>query len=227
MLYKSVRGREQTSYMENKIVTFFKTKSEIEKDCIEWASEIEKTYKPDIIVFIAKSGFLFARPLAEYFKCEMVDVAVSRLDNSQKDIIKRFIPCMPNSLLSFFLKRRVSNPKYREFSERILVDTSRFEKINIGGYNQILIVDDSVDTGWSLIKVKDLLETRGARGKFRTASYCVLTESKNQTSVEYFRYTDTIVITATSRYNKEYSNFIDNYKMWKTQMNEKLRLREK
>lgn len=212
--------------MKNKIVTFFKTKEEIEKDCLKWAADIEKTYKPDIIVFIAKSGFLFAKPLAEYFKCEMVDIVASRPDNTRKDTIKRIVPYMPNFLLAFLLKRRVSNPKYHEFSERIVKSTSRFEKINIKEYNNILIVDDSVDTGWSLIEVKKYLEANGVKGRFKTASYCVLSESKNRVSVEYGWHKDAIVITATSRYSKEYCNFINDYMMWQMQMDDMLRLGE-
>ena len=157
----------------------------------------------------------------------MVDVVASRPDNGRKDIIRKIVPFMPRFLLAFLLQKRVSNPNYHEFSERIVTGTSRFEKINIENYNNILLVDDSVDTGWSLIKVKEFLEANGVTGKFKTASYCVLSESKKRVSVEYYRHMDSIAITATSRYSKEYSGFIREYSMWKTQMDDRLGLSEK
>ena len=198
-----------------KIKTHFKTKTEIEDDCLLWAREIEKEFKPELIIFIAKSGFLFARPLAKYFNCEIVDVVAIRSDNGTKDIVKKLIPRMPKSLLAFLLEKRVSDPNYYKYSDRTVSGTSRFHAIDMNSYRRILLVDDSVDTGWSLIKVKEYLENNGAAGKYKIASYCVLSESNKRVSVDFARYTDSIVLTATSRYSKEYDSFIQDYEEWK------------
>jgi hypoxanthine phosphoribosyltransferase len=178
---------------------------------------MESIYKPDLIVFIAKSGFLFARPLSEHFHCPIVDVIASREDNKAKDFLKKLIPWMPKYLLAILLKRRVSKSNYHEKSNRIVKGTSRFNQIDIGKYDKILLVDDSVDTGWSLLKVQEYLNANGAKDKFRTASYCVLSESENRVKVDFCRYKDQIVITATSRYSCEYRKFLEEYIGWKNE----------
>lgn len=191
------------------------TKKEIEEDCYRWYEEIKESYVPELIVFIAKSGFLFARPLSEYFGCKMVDIVASRLDNGQKDRIKKLIPRIPKHLLAFLLIHRVTKARYHEDSMRIVTSSPRLNSIDFHKYNKILIVDDSVDTGWSLIKVMEYLDAHGALGKYKTASYCALRESNNRVTVDFVRYLDTIVITATSRYSREYKAFIDSYNEWK------------
>lgn len=203
----------------NNITVSFKSASEIEQDCKLWAAEIESVFKPGLIVFIAKSGFLFARPMAEYFNCPIVDVVASREDNKTKDFVKKIVPWMPKRILGFLLKRRVTKPDYSEKTDRIVKGTPRFNNVDILKYDNILLLDDSVDTGWSLLKVQEYLNANGARGKYKTASYCVLSESEKRVKVDFCRYKDQIVITATSRYSSEYSEFLNEYIGWKDEAN--------
>ena len=79
---------------------------------------------------------------------------------------------------------------------------------------RILIVDDSTDTGWSLVAVKNELRKRAVSAEIRTASYCVIDFSKNRVDVEYSRYRNTIVVTATSRYSKENGEFMKELNSW-------------
>ena len=113
------------------------------------------------------------------------------------------------------LRSRVSATDYHHKSNRIVNGTKRYEKIGIEKYKSILLLDDSVDTGWSLLKVEEYLDEHGAKGKYKTASYCVLSESMNRVNVDFCRYTDKIVISATSRYSKEHSGFLRDYNDWK------------
>ena len=200
---------------QKNIEVCFNSRAEVEQDCMKWAAEIEPFFRPDLVIFIAKSGFLFARPLAEYFKCQMIDVIASRQDNKAKDYIKKVIPWMPNWILAHMLKKRVSKPNYYKKSNRVVEGTSRFEHFDISNANRILLVDDSVDTGWSLLKVQEYLDKNGAKGKYKTASYCVLSESENRIKVDFYRFKDKIVITATSRYSREYKEFLNDYSLWK------------
>lgn len=58
----------------------------VQKDCREWARKIADNYSPDLIIFIAKSGYLFAEPLADHFKCEIKTAAYSVIDYSRNRI---------------------------------------------------------------------------------------------------------------------------------------------
>lgn len=197
-----------------KIKVFAKSKLEIEGDCKIWAEEIGKYYKPDLIVFIAKSGFLFAKPMAEYFGCPMVDISVSRPGNDGKDTIKKFIPRLPQWLLFMFLKSKASYGYQEKNSRREIKLSERFQNLDWKHYKKIMIVDDSTDTGWSLLAVKGEIKKRTVNAEVKTASYCVIDISTNRVSVEFSRYRNTIVVTATSRYSKEYEKFMMDFICW-------------
>lgn len=197
-----------------KIKVFAKNKSEIEDDCKIWAKEIGKEYWPDIIVFIAKSGFLFAKPMAEYFGCPMVDISVSRPGNNGKDIVRKFIHRLPQWLLFALLRSNASYSYQEKNNQREIRISERFQNLNWNSYKKILIVDDSTDTGWSLLTVKNEIKIRVADAEVRSASYCVIDKSKNRINVEYSRYKNTIVATATSRYSKEYEKFMNELNRW-------------
>ena len=148
-----------------RIDVVFKTWKNVEEDTRIWAKEIEKTYKPDLIIFIAKSGYLFAKTLYEYFQCEIIDVQVSRPTNKKADIIKKIFPVIPKQLLAFYLKFKVSRKNYSKNKTRKIILNTRFENCSFEKYQRILIVDDSVDTGWSLLMVTDLLDNMGLKNK--------------------------------------------------------------
>ncbi len=209
------------------IDVIFKNWSDIEEDTRQWAKEIEMTYKPDLIIFIAKSGFLFAKPLADFFCCDMVDIQVSRLSNKRMDILKKLIPAIPNGFLAFYLKYKVSRKNYMDNNTRDVITNPRFDNCDFNKYERIMIVDDSVDTGWSLLKVTNLLDEKGQKSKYKVASYCVLEMALKNVSVDYYRYIDKIVITATSRYSREYQDFVDAYEKWKEYKNSMIQNKNK
>ena len=90
-----------------KINVTFKDKSQVQKDCRAWAREIRESYLPDAIVFVAKSGFLFAETMADELGVPMADISASRPGNDNKDRIVKAVPKMPRFLLAFLLKSKM------------------------------------------------------------------------------------------------------------------------
>ncbi len=211
LLYKGEAGKKD----ENKIRVFARNKAEIEADCLKWAKKIEKDFRPELVVFIAKSGFLFAKPLAEYFDCPMVDITVSRPGNGGKDAIRKLVPKMPQKLLFALLRSKANYGYQEENSEREVHTGERFDLLDWENYRNILIVDDSTDTGYSLLAAKEAVQKVAPDSDVRTASYCVIDISKKRVSVDYGRYRNTIVVSATSRYSKEYDAFVTDLGNWK------------
>lgn len=202
--------------VKDKPQVFFKSRQEVEKDCKEWAKEIERDFKPDIIVFIAKSGFLFALPLAEYFGCPMADITVSRPGNNGKDIIRRLVPSIPGWLLKMLLRSKANYSYQERNSGREVQISGRFGRVDWEKYKRILIVDDSTDTGWSMITARDAVIRAAGDADVKTLSYCCIDISEKRIQVDYARYKNTIIISAASRYSKEYAGFIDSLDNWKS-----------
>ena len=44
------------------------SKKDLEVQCKDWAEKIKKEYQPDLIVYVAKAGYLIARPMKNVFE---------------------------------------------------------------------------------------------------------------------------------------------------------------
>lgn len=202
----------------NGIKVFFRPKAMIQNDCRLWARKISSTYKPDLIVFLAKSGYLFAEPMANELDCPMVDISVSRPDNGVKDSIRKKTPWLPKWFLSIALSSRLGYKAHEEDSDREVIVGKALQGLDMAKYHRILVVDDSVDTGWSMLRALDYLRKAAGESEIRVASYCVIDFSESRVQCDYWRFKNTIVMTATSRFSPEYQSFIDDYTDWKGQM---------
>lgn len=188
---------------------------EVQRDCREWAKKISEEFHPDLIIFIAKSGYLFAAPMAEYFECDMAEIIVSRPSNRGKDRIRKYIPTIPKSILFWLLKSKFTYAYHNKNDKREVKITDTYQRIDFSKHKKVLIVDDSVDTGWSMKKVNEILCREATHCEIRIAGYCVVSISEERIKVDFCRYKNTIVMTATSRYSSEYQKFLDQYENWR------------
>ena len=187
---------------------------EVQEDCTKWAAEIAQSFRPDIVVFIAKSGFLFAEPIAQYFGCTMADVTVKRPGDKARDSLKKIFRFVPKFVWSAYVRMSLGyNDKH---TERLFIPGRKFQAINLADYRNILLVDDSADTGSSIIKAVDELRKFAPDSVIKTCCYCVISLSMKRVRVDYFRHMDTVIFTGTSRYSEEYPEFLRRLKEWES-----------
>lgn len=191
-----------------------KNMEEIYGDCYRWAEGIGGYYHPDLLVFVAKSGYLFAKPLSDYFRCPMVDILVSRPASGTKDVLRGIIKWIPQKVVDWILGSKWMYVFHEKNGKRDMVLTERFYREINKPYKNILIVDDSVDTGWTAKLVKETIEEKKRDSMVKLASYCVISGSEKRLDVDFSRYKDTIVLTGTSRKSKEYEDFLAEYDEW-------------
>ena len=200
-----------------KINVTFKDKAQVQKDCRAWAREIRESYLPDAIVFVAKSGFLFAETMADELGVPMADISASRPGNDNKDKISKAVPKLPRWFLAFALRSKSQIKFNKANSDRCVIVSDRLKELSYGNPKRILLVDDSVDTGWTIIKVKEEIARLNPGAQIKVAGYCVLDESEGMVKTDYYRYRNMIVITSTSRYSSEYKDFVAGFEKWKGQ----------
>jgi hypoxanthine phosphoribosyltransferase len=87
-------------------------------------------------------------------------------------------------------------------------------------HKNILIVDDSVDTGWTLLQVEKEVKKDFPYAVIKTAGYSVIKYSRKRISVDFNRLEDTVVLTCTSRKSNEYNRFISDYEKWILEKNQ-------
>ena len=189
-------------------------KSKVEKDCKLWASEIANEYIPDLIIFVAKSGYLFAKPMVEIFNCPMVDICAIRPHNSVKDKGSNLIELIPQKIILTILSSPLMY-KYNEIKKRRdIIITKKFLVESSKKYERLLIVDDSIDTGWTMSNVKREIRKYFQNAEIRIASYSFIEYGKKRVGVDYYRHLNKLILTATSRKSEEYAAFIDEFERW-------------
>lgn len=191
-----------------------KSMENVINECKEWAKEIEQVYRPDLIVFIAKSGFLFAKPMAEYFGCAMADITASRPASKVKDKSKKIIDVIPEKIILKILKSSLMYRFHQTENMRNLELTDRYRYEEAKEHKNILILDDSVDTGWTLKNVQEEVKKSFPNSTIKTAGYAVIGYSKKIVAVDFYKYENAIILTATSRKSNQYEEFLDLYREW-------------
>ena len=93
--------------------------------------------------------------------------------------------------------------------------SERLKALSADTPKRILLVDDSVDTGWTILKVKEEITKLNPEAQIKVAGYCVLDESEDLLKTDFYKYRNMIVITATSRYSSEYKDFVAGFEKWK------------
>lgn len=75
-------------------------------------------------------------------------------------------------------------------------------------------MDDSVDTGWTLKCVYNVVGSNFPDAEIKTAGYSVIEYSEERICVDFYRYKNAIVLTATSRKSNQYKIFLEQYENW-------------
>ena len=187
----------------------------------KWAREILSEYSPDMIIYVAKAGFLIGKGFSETMECPMIGVeTVREKGNGLKSQIAPLIGKLPlfvrNMLITIELKSGVHKKNdYRKVN--MLDEISQLETTKI---NKILVVDDSIDTGNSILAVKDYISTIFRNAEIRVAGLNVWDMSKEKVFTDYALYKNTIIKAPMSKDSKEYDAFMKIYNNYRNNQKE-------
>lgn len=189
----------------------------------KWAREILSVYSPDMIIYVAKAGFLIGKGFSETMECPMIGVeTVREKGNGLKSQIAPLIGKLPlfvrNMLITIELKSGVHKKNdYRKVN--LLDEISQLETTKI---NKILVVDDSIDTGNSILAVKDYISTIFRNAEIRVAGLNVWDMSKEKVFTDYALYKNTIIKAPMSKDSKEYDVFMKMYNNYRNNQKEEI-----
>lgn len=86
--------------------------------------------------------------------------------------------------------------------------------------NKILVVDDSIDTGNSILAVKNYISTIFRNAEIRVAGLNVWDMSKEKVFTDYALYKNTIIKAPMSKDSKEYDVFMKMYNNYRNNQKE-------
>lgn len=175
---------------------------------------VNDKYNVDVVFFLGKGGLYIGQYFSEKFKCELGEILVSRKEPLFKKMLKNMFRFLPKILLKKMRSFEINSGYHQKKSERS-VKINKLPNLTKNENLNILIVDDSIDTGYSIkIAIESLLEKYPQGCEVRIASLNVFQDAFKVIKPNYYKYTDKAIIGPWSLDSIEYTEFITNYKKW-------------
>ena len=134
---------------------------DLKKISYELASIVDETYKPDLVLFIAKGGYLIGKHIGDRLNIPIVPVYAERKTNSMKTMISPILKLLPKPIKLLLRKLELKSGVHSTIKERnISFPDSSIINI-LSKSNHLLIVDDSIDTGGSIISILNEIDKLG------------------------------------------------------------------
>lgn len=193
---------------------------ELRKTCHKWSLDIKEDYCPDLIVFIAKSGFVIAEEFSKTFDIPMAEIMASRVGGKMK---KRIAPLFRKMPLS--IRNRIVASKFaytindRKQNRDVVVPHKLREMASTGKYRRILLIDDSVDTGWTFINVMKTVKKMFDCSEIKTLSLIEMSYSNKRFTPDYSLFRDVLLMTPAQMDSTENELFLDQYYAWESEWN--------
>lgn len=188
------------------------TRKALEEQCDTWANNIKKSYQPDLIIYIARGGYLIGKQMKEVFQVPMIGVSTVRDGNSLKEKIGPVIAMFPNCIRNLLISIEVKSNKHAKNTERKVRFLKGVEDVKDKNIQKILVAEDSVDTGNSLQQAIKTIRTVFPDAEIKVASLNVWDKSKRIAHVDYALYKNTIIKSPMSKDSKEYKEFRNTYR---------------
>lgn len=191
------------------------TLRDTKKESIRLSKKIaESDFSPELIVFVGKGAFIIGKEISNYFDVPLVEIHAKREKNKIKDSLSFILKLIPKNIKKYLREKELnSNIHYKKSSRNVYLNNRYISKIN--QTKNVLIVDDSVDTGNTAKQVYDYINKCFNNKVIKFASINYFDKSKEIFEVDYTLYHNHIIIGPWSKDSRYYSEFLKRYHEWK------------
>lgn len=177
-------------------------------------NKIRNNYKYDIVIFVAKGAYLIGKDFADFNNCPLLEIKASRSGGRMKKILSPFLIIMPEKLKTYLRKKEVSSNVHSQNKKRnVEYDKNIYKKYK--NAKKILLVDDSIDTGYTIKCVMDELKNYFDKSIIKVVSLNYFDKAKKIVEPDYFLYKNTMLKGPWSNDSKEHVKYLKMYKRWK------------
>jgi hypoxanthine phosphoribosyltransferase len=159
-------------------------------------------YSPTHILYIDRAGQYIGLKLAEFFRCGCSGISASREGNRLKEILRPFLKLLPEWTTHYLRKVELKSGVHvanKERHVRFLNEPPAIEAF-------IVVVDDAVDSGYSMYSVLRFMESMGYdKRRILTAAITVTGKQRvHQPDVCIYDHLITFPWSVGSKYYDEY-----------------------
>ena len=173
------------------------------------AAKIQKEYNSnfDLVIYIAKGGYLIGKTISEELNLPLLGIYAERSGNQGKEFLSPILTKLPRWMTINLRKIELKSGFHKGAKERHVYfkeDISKYQNCSLS----ILIVDDSVDTGYSVLSVqRTIYETFSNVKDIKIAALNVWNKSLEVIKTDFSLYQNTILITPMSKDSRDYNIF--------------------
>ena len=188
---------------------------DVESKTIELYNVIlSSNYKFDLVIFVAKGSYTIGKKLSELGNCPLLEIKATRKGNKLKKIISPFLKIIPKKIKMYLRNKEVkSNVHDKNADRNVIYDVDLWSKYK--NCKNIILVDDSVDTGYSIKSCKNEIEKFFNNSDVKVAAFNFFTKSTKVIKVDYIIFKDTMMNGPWSNDSKYHNAFIKEYNNWK------------
>ena len=189
------------------------SKKELEKESKKLYKKIISKYNYDLVIFIARGSYYIGDVLAKENKVPLLEIKATRKGNKIKNIIKPLLKLLPNKIIKKLREKEMGSSLHSKNSDRQISYNQKIYNQYIGS-KRILVVDDSIDTGYSVLQVIENLKKIFKNSDIKIASLNFFNKAKDVIIPDFYLYADTMLQGPWSNDSKEYDVFISDYNKW-------------
>jgi len=181
-----------------------------EEDTLKVAKLIDSNFVPEIVVFISKGSYIIGKTFSNYYNVPLIEIFAVREGNKLKEVVGPLLKIIPKRLKNYLREKELNSGIHKKNNQRH-VYISKGESF-LKNSSNILVVDDSVDTGHTAKQVVDFIESKYGNSKsVKFASLNFFEDSLEVFKVDYTLYENTILIGPWSKDSSYYKEFINQY----------------
>lgn len=188
------------------------SRENVRNECIRFKKNIKSEYDYDLIIFVAKGAYYIGKFLSEIDDTPLLMISATRKGNSLKKFLKPFLKLVPKKAQIFLREKEMNSNYHKKNNDRVInFDNKKWNKHK--NKKNVLIVDDSIDTGNSIEQVYKVVREYYENSNVEVAVFNCM--DKASFKPRFSLYANTMINgpwSSDSKYNKE---FIEQYEDWK------------
>ncbi len=184
----------------------------VRDESLELAKKIEKEFTPEIVVFVARGSFYIGDEISKYFNVPLIEIKAVREKNKLKELVSPVLKLIPRKIKQILREMEINSNTHKKVSKRNVEMEERYLK-ELLKYKKVLLVDDSIDTGNTIVEILNYLKKYGL--EIKTAGLNVFDMSKEIIKIDFYNYENTLLNGPWSKDSKYYRKFMEDYREWK------------
>ena len=186
--------------------------------------KVYKKYKFDLVIFVAKGAYLIGKDFAEMAgNVPLIEINATRKGGKLKKLLMPILVMLPESLKVYLRSKEMKSDIHTKDPNRDIGYNEEAWEKHLKA-KKIIIVDDSIDTGYSaeVKKYKGLTAEKEKvsvkKSEVKVASLNLFDRAKEVYTPDYHLYENTMIKGPWSNDSKEHKRYIKMYENWKQEV---------